>query len=95
MLMFLLAQLAASEAPAEIVVTARRSKCLVALRGHDLSRAELDRHIRQWAQGIPVQVRAPDRASYRCLAKLLFRLSDHGVRAVEFVDPAQPEATDK
>jgi hypothetical protein len=32
-------------------------------------------------------VRAPDQASYRCLSKLLFRLSDHGVQAIEFVDP--------
>ena len=92
MLLFALAQLAAAEAPVEIVVRARRSKCAVVLRGHELSRGELDRHARQWAQGIPVQVRAPDRASYRCLSKLLFRLSDHGVHAVEFVAPGTPDA---
>lgn len=92
MLLLLLAQVAAPEAPVEIVVQARRAKCAVALRGHELSRAELDRYTRQWAQGTPVQIRVPDRASYRCLSKLLFRLSDRGVRTVEFIDTPPPGA---
>jgi len=101
MLLFLLAQAAtpqataAQQAPVEIVVKARRAKCAVVLRGHDLSRAELDRYARQWAQGTPVQVSAPDRASYRCLSKVLFRLSERGVQTVEFVDTTLPSATGK
>lgn len=95
MLLLLLAQIAASEAAVEIVVQARREKCVVALRGHELSRAELDRYTRQWAQGTPVQVHVPDRASYRCLSKLLFRLSDRGVRSVEFIDTMRPAASGK
>jgi hypothetical protein len=86
-LLALLAQAAVVEAPAEIVVRARRIKCSVEFRGHELSRAELDRHMRHWAQGVPVQVRAPDHASHRCLSRIVFRLSDHGVQAIEFVEP--------
>lgn len=96
-----LAQVAATPAPAlpnpaaaaadEIVVVARRSTCAVLMRGRELSRRAFDEHVRRWAAGQPVRVAAPDTASYRCLSKILFRLSDRGVRALEFVDPATGE----
>ena len=95
LLLLLLAQIATPAEPEEIVVQARSSKCSVALRGHELSKAELERHIRTWASGVPVRVSAPDQASNRCLSKILFRLSDRGVRAVEFVGPAGPQTPDR
>lgn len=97
MLLVLLAQAVTPQAPAapqepvEIVVHARRAKCAVVLGGHDLSRAELDRYARKWAQGSPVQISAPDRASYRCLSKVLFQLSKRGVQTVEFIDTRPPK----
>lgn len=93
-LLLMLMQVVASVPPAaspegdEIVVVARQSRCAVQLRGRELSKRELERHIREWAQGAPVRVAAPDGASHRCLSRILFRLSDRGVRTIEFVDPA-------
>ena len=75
-------------APDDIVVQAKRARCSVQLRGREMSKREFDAHVRDWARGAPVRVIAPDRASYRCLAKIMFKLSDKGVTAVEFVDPA-------
>lgn len=71
----------------DIVVTAKRQKCNAQWRGKALSNSELDRQARNWAQGIPVRVRAPRRADYKCLAKIAFRLADRGVRRIEFIAP--------
>ncbi|KQN22952.1 hypothetical protein ASE86_14340 [Sphingomonas sp. Leaf33] len=76
----------------EIVVQAKRARCSVQLRGREMSSREFDAHVRDWARGVPVRVIAPDRASNRCLARILFKLSDKGVTAIEFVDPAQDHA---
>ena len=78
--------------PEDIVVQAKRARCSVQLRGREMSNREFDAHVRDWARGVPVRVIAPDRASYRCLARIMFKLSDKGVTAVEFVDPAQDRA---
>lgn len=81
-----------SAQPDEIVVQAKRARCSVQLRGREMSEREFDAHVRDWARGLPVRVIAPDRASHRCLAKILFKLSDKGVTAIEFVDPARDRA---
>ena len=93
MLFFALLQIAAAPVlaerpPDDIVVQAKRARCSVQLRGREMSKREFDAHVRDWARGTPVRVIAPDRASYRCLATIMFKLSDRGVTAVEFVDPA-------
>lgn len=78
----------------EIVVTAARRKCHVRLADRILSDSEFSAHAEEWAKGKPVRVAAPDSASYKCLAKIAFRLSEKGVRLIEFVDreTASPNA---
>ena len=75
-------------APVEIVVTARRAKCDVSVAKRVISDREFRARAAEWAAGTPVRVVAPSRADIRCLAKITFRLADHGVRNVEFVEPA-------
>lgn len=76
-----------SEPPAEdIIVTAVRSKCSVRLADKVLSNPEFDRRAKDWAAGVPVRVIAPRSADYKCLAKIAFRLADHGVKRMTFVD---------
>lgn len=73
--------------PQEIVVTAVRRKCSVRIADRVLSDPEFDAHAKEWAAGVPVRVVAPSGADYRCLAKIAFRLADHGVRRIDFVEP--------
>ena len=72
--------------PVEIVVTARRSKCRVQVADRVLSERELNARADEWAKGTAVRIVAPERLGYKCLAKIAFRLSDRGVRLIEFVD---------
>jgi hypothetical protein len=81
----LLAQAAAPPEAVELVVTARRQRCGVALKGAALSDGALDRLAADWRDGRPVRVGAPAGAPTRCLAKLMFRLQDRGVTQAEFV----------
>ena len=76
----------------EIVVTAVRRKCHVSLADRVLSDSEFSAHAEEWAKGKPVRVAAPDSASYKCLAKIAFRLAERGVRLIEFVAPQAIEA---
>lgn len=76
------------EPPAEdIVVTAERSRCSVRLADRVLSNPEFNRRAKDWAAGVPVRVIAPRSADYKCLAKIAFRLANHGVKRMTFVDP--------
>ena len=77
--------------PVEIVVRARRRKCDVSVANRILSDREFNARAAEWAAGTPVRVVAPERSSYRCLARITFRLADKGVRQVEFVDPPAAE----
>ena len=78
------------EPPApEIVVTARPRGCSAWLAGRSLSDARLNAYARDWAKGVPVRIRAPSNADYRCLAKIAFKLGRKGVRLIEFVRPSQ------
>jgi len=70
----------------DIVIVARKRKCRVQLKGTLLSDRELDSYAAQWAKGEAVKVHVPSTASYQCLAKIMFRLSDRGVTRAQFID---------
>ncbi len=46
------------------------------LKGALLSDHELDAFAAQWAKGEAIRVHVPSTASYKCLAKIMFRLGD-------------------
>lgn len=74
--------------PEEIVVTAtRRGRCEVRLDDRTLTSRQLRASAQRWAlQGTPLRVVRPRGAHYRCLAKIAFRLNEHGVTLIQFVD---------
>ena len=76
----------------EIVVTAtRKGKCRIQRADQTLSDRDFDKSAGEWASlGTPVRVVTPTRADYKCLAKIVFRLNDRGVRLIQFVDGAAP-----
>ena len=80
----------------EIVVTAtRKGKCRIQRADQTLSDREFDKSAGEWASlGTPVRVVTPTRADYKCLAKIVFRLNDRGVRLIQFVDRAAPVQSD-
>ncbi|MDB5697666.1 MAG: hypothetical protein JWN69_470 [Alphaproteobacteria bacterium] len=78
----------------EIVVTASpKGKCRVQLTDQTLSDRQFAKNAGEWASlGTPVRVVTPTRADYKCLAKIVFRLNDRGVRLINFVDrPPSPD----
>ena len=85
--------------PAEIIVTGmRKGRCRVRMAQRTLSDREFAAHAREWgALGRPVSVVRPAGATHRCLARIVFRLHDHGVRLVHFRDAAEdaPAAADR
>jgi len=91
-LAFALLQSAAAVPPEvegeEIVIVASRSgKCQVKLADRTLSSRQLAAHAGKWAaEGTPVRVIRPRGANYLCMARIAFRLGDHGVRLIQFVD---------
>jgi biopolymer transport protein ExbD len=72
----------------EIVVRAVKGKCRVQLADRLLTDREFDQRTDEWAAGKAVRVVEPRGANYKCLAKIMFRLNDKGVRLVRFVDRA-------
>jgi len=72
----------------EIVVTGtRRGKCLVRLGDRALSEGQFEHRAGEWARpGRAIRVAHPVGTSYRCLARIAFRLQDRGVRLVHFVE---------
>ena len=89
MIALLVAAAAGQAAAADIVVVARKRRCDVAVADRVISSAEFNRRAAAWAAGVPVRVHAPDNASRKCLARIVFRLADKGVRNVEFVEPGE------
>lgn len=89
MILAALVMLAAQAEPPEIVVSGlRRGRCRLQLAEQTIGDRALARHAREWAAlGTPVRVRRPAGASYRCLARLVLKLNEQGVRLVHFVDP--------
>ncbi len=79
------------EEPVEIVVRAVRGKCRVQVAERTLTLRQLSARAAEWGQGRAVRVVSPRGHGYRCLARIAFRLSDHGVRLIHFVDePDRP-----
>jgi hypothetical protein len=74
----------------EIVVRATRRKCAIEIAHRTVSDAEFKARAADWAAGRPVRVIVPAGTGYKCLARIMFRLNDHGVVRAVFVDaPAQ------
>ena len=78
--------------PAIVVTGTRRGRCRVRLADRALSDRQLAFHAREWAAlGTPVTVIRPAGAGYRCMARIAFRLRDHGVLLTRFIDaPEEP-----
>jgi hypothetical protein len=72
-----------------ITVTAtRRGGCRVRLADRTLTDRQLAANAKQWAaDGTPLRVVRPAGADYHCMAKIAWRLGEHGVRLFHFVDP--------
>ena len=70
----------------ELVVRAVRGKCRVELAGRMLSAGELATQTGGWV-GKPVRVVSPKGANTKCLTKIVWKLGEHGVNLVEFVEP--------
>jgi len=87
--MLLVAALLLQQQPSDgdtIVVTGSRRKCSVRLADKPLSDPEFAAHAAEWAAGRPVRVYAPATSDTECLARIMFKLSERGVRVVHFVD---------
>jgi hypothetical protein len=69
-----------------VVVSSRKRKCRMELANRVLSNAEFKARAAEWAAGKPVRVLVPPRTDYKCLAKIMFKLNEHGVRRANFVD---------
>lgn len=72
--------------PVEIVVRATRRKCRVQLADKVLSERQLAARAETWDPSQAVRVVTPSGTGYKCLARIAFRLSDRGIRLVEFVE---------
>lgn len=70
----------------EIIVRATKRKCAVEIADHILSDREFKARAAEWATGKPLRVIVPPRTDYKCLAKIMFKLNDHGVVRADFVD---------
>ena len=82
---------APSETPREIIVVAKSRKCDLSSAGRTLRNADLRKYAVDWAAGHPVRIVVPRAARTMCLAKIMFKLHDHGVTQAEFVDmPGTP-----
>ena len=91
--MILAALLLAHQVPTEpvpdgddIVVTARRGRCQMQVADRIMADAEFRRLAPLWAAGRPLRILVPRGSSYRCQARILFRLERFGVHHAIFVD---------
>lgn len=89
-MIFLVAALLLQQQPPSdgdtIIVTGSRHKCSVRLADKPLSDPEFAAHAAEWAAGRPVRVYAPAASDTACLARIMFKLSEKGVRVAHFVD---------
>lgn len=76
----------------DIVVSATSKGCRVQFADQILSDADLNERAKIWAQGVPVRVIARSTASFDCLKKIAFKLTQMGVSRITFVDPADKPA---
>ena len=72
--------------PSEIIVVAKPRKCELSSAGRTLRNADFKRYAAEWVAGRPVRIVVPRAARTQCLAKIMFKLHDHGVTQAEFVD---------
>ena len=70
----------------EIRVRGTRRKCAIEIAHRTISDAEFKARAAEWAAGKPVRVIVPAGTDYKCLARIMFRLNDHGVVRADFVD---------
>jgi hypothetical protein len=85
-----LAQTADASEPDEIVVRGTRKKCRIEIAHRVVSDADFKARAAEWAAGKPIRVIVPAGTDYKCLARIMFRLNDHGVTRANFVDaPAE------
>lgn len=70
----------------DVVVVAHRSKCSLQIARRMLSDRAFTARAAEWAAGKPVRIVMDEATGYRCMAKVLFRLGEHGVTNAEFVD---------
>ena len=70
----------------EIVIVAKSKKCDLAAAGLTLRESEFKVLAGKWAAGRPVRIIVPTGMRTKCLAKIMFKLHDHGVTRAEFVD---------
>jgi biopolymer transport protein ExbD len=82
----MLQAVSASSTADDVVVVARRRKCDLRIAKRMLSDREFTARAAEWAAGKPVRIVMDETTGYRCMAKVLFRLSEHGVTNAEFVD---------
>jgi hypothetical protein len=73
----------------EITVVAKKRRCDLSVAGRIIADPEFRARLSEWRVGRPVRVLVPASARMTCLAKIMFRLADHGVTQAEFVD--QPD----
>ncbi len=77
----------ATPPPDEVVVTAHKRKCQLSIADRIVRDKEFRARAAAWATGTPVRVVIADGASYRCLARIVFRLNEYGVTRVNFDPP--------
>ncbi|MGU3392462.1 hypothetical protein [Sphingomonas sp. M1A8_2b] len=77
---------ASGRVPSEIIVVAKSRKCDLSSAGRTLRIVDFKTYAVEWAAGRPVRIIVPRAARTKCLAKIMFKLHDHGVTQAEFVD---------
>jgi hypothetical protein len=70
----------------DIVVIARRGKCTVRIADRIISDREFKARAGEWAAGRPVRITVPAGSSYKCMARIMFRLGHYGVTKAVFLD---------
>lgn len=69
-----------------VVVSTRKRKCRMEIANRIISDAEFKARAAEWAAGKPVRVVVPKGTDYKCMAKIMFELNEHGVYRAQFVD---------
>jgi hypothetical protein len=69
-----------------VVVSTRKRKCRLEIASRIISDQEFKARAADWAAGKAVRVIVPPGTDYKCLAKIMFKLNDHGVRRADFVE---------
>ena len=80
----------AAQAGDEIVIVAKdRGRCDLSIAGRVIRDPEFRARAAQWAAGRAIRVVVPAGTPTRCLAKIMFKMNDYGIKRAEFVDDGQ------